>query len=130
METRPLTISLTREGILFIIIQGELTKERLPLLKEDIEKAKAFIREESQQALRPLPVLIDLTNLSSVYEPEAMLVLADFEKADRPYVQRTICFGASAKIKLAGEIISALSNRENISFFDTKEEAVASLKSD
>lgn len=127
MENHPLTVSI-QEGVLFMSIQGELAGEHLPALTEDIKKATAFIREESEKALRPLPILLDLSNISNTYDPGAMLLLANFEKEDRPYVQKTFCFGAHATIKFAGEIISALSERGNISFFATKEEAVAALK--
>jgi len=109
-------------------IQGELTGEHLLVLTEDIKKAKDFIREESEKVLRPLPILLDLSNLSNTYDPGAMLLLANFEKENLPYVLKTFCFGAGAGIKFAGEIISALSERGNISFFATKEEAMAALK--
>ncbi|HVB19763.1 MAG TPA: hypothetical protein VNF51_00530 [Candidatus Paceibacterota bacterium] len=130
METHPLTASVLQDDIVLIIIQGNVTEDRLPLLREDIEKGTALLQEESQRVLHPLRVLVDLSNLNDTYSPEALLLLADFEKKNRSYVERTICFGADIKIRFAGEIISALSNRENISFFDTKEEALASLKSD
>jgi hypothetical protein len=130
METRPLTTSVLQDDIVLILIQGNVTEEKLPLLREDIEKGTAVIREESQRVLHPLRVLVDLSNLNDTYSPEALLLLADFEKKNQSYVERTICFGAGIKIKFAGEIVSALSNRKNISFFDTKEEALVSLKSD
>ncbi|HQT82877.1 MAG: hypothetical protein B7W98_02810 [Parcubacteria group bacterium 20-58-5] len=127
MENRPLEVSI-QDGVILMVIQGELTGERLPLLEEDIKKANAFIREESEKASRPLPILIDLTELSGTYDPSAMLLLANLEKVDRPYVTKTLCFGANPTIKFAGEIISALSSRENITFLKTKEEALAALK--
>jgi len=128
MEDRPLTILMIKEGIALITIQGELAGDRLTLLKEDIEKASTFIRNESARSLHPISVLIDLRALSATYEPEAMVLLADFAKEDQPYVRKTVCFGAQAKIKFAGEIITALSNRKNISFADTREEALAALE--
>ena len=129
MENHPLE-ALIQEGIICLTIQGELNEERLPLFKEDIQKVNAFIREESEKASHPLPILTDLSKLSSTYDPSAMLLLADFEKGNRPYVQKTFCFGANAKIKFAGEIVSALSDRGNISFFNTREEALSALKGD
>jgi len=129
MEPRPLEVSLGRDGTVLITIQGDLRKEEsLSMLKQDIVKGNTFIREESQRALRPLSTLVDLTKLSNAYEPEGMLLLAEFEKNNRPYVHKTACFTEDAKLRLAGEIISALSNRKNIFFFKTREEALASLR--
>lgn len=129
MENHPLE-ALIQEGVIVMTIRGELTGERLLLLEEDIKKANVFIREESGKAAHPLPVIIDLTQLSGTYDPSAMLLLANLEKEDRPYVQKTFCFGANLTIKFAGEIVSALSGRGNISFFNTKEEALSALKGD
>lgn len=127
MENHPLE-AFIQEGVILLTIQGELNGERLPLFEEDIQKVSAFIREESEKASHPLPILTDLSKLSSTYDPSAMLLLAGFEKENRPYVQKTFCFGANAKIKFAGEIVSALSGRGNISFFNTKEEALLAIK--
>jgi len=130
MDNHPLSIEVGRDGILVVTIQGDVTTDNLHILKDDTENATAIIREESEKALRPLPILVDVTKLNRAYPPEGMMVLAEFEKKNRPYVTKTAVFGADLKIKFTGEIISALSNRKNISFFDTREDAVTSLKSD
>lgn len=129
METEPLTISsLTEEEFVLITIQGILDSEHLPELKENAKKATIFIREESEKAKCKVLILIDLTKLSEIYDPRVILVLAEFEKNNQPYVQKTACFGANSKVKFAGEITTALSNRGNIVFVNTKEEACAVLK--
>jgi len=130
MANRTLEVSAARDGILYITIQGDVTEANLPGLKEDVARGAAIIRDESEKALRPLPVVVDVSNLNRTYSPEGIMVLAEFEKKNRPYVTKTAVFGADIKIKFTGEIISSLSNRNNISFFETKEEAIASLKSD
>jgi hypothetical protein len=126
MENHPLEISIDA-GVISMVIQGELKGERLPVLEEDIKKANAFIHEEFVRAGHTLPILLDLSKTSNTYDPSAMLLLANFEKQNQPYVQKTLCFGADVTVKFAGEIISALSSRENISFFSTREEALSAL---
>ena len=123
-----LDVTLTQEGILLVTIQGDVTDADIPALKDDVSRGEAFIKDESQKALRPLPVLVDVSKLNRAYSPEAIMVLAEFEKKNRPYVTKTAVYGADLKIKFTGEIISSLSNRHNIAFYDTKEEALAALK--
>ena len=129
METEPLTVSsLTEEGFVLITIQGILDSEHLEQLKTDVHNATAFIKQESEKVNKRVFILIDLTKLSEIYDPRTILILAEFEKNNQPYVEKTACFGANSKVKFAGEISTALSNRGNISFVDTKDEAFALLK--
>ena len=130
MNSSILEVSLTRDNALFITIKGDITEDNLPVLKDDIVRGATTIREESEKALRPLPALVDVSGLNRAYSAEAIELLAEFEKNNRPYITHTAVFGADIKIKLTGEIISAISGRKNISFYNSKEEAVASLASD
>ena len=130
MNSSILEVSLTRDNALFITIKGYITEDNLPVLKDDIVRGATTIREESEKALRPLPALVDVSGLNRAYSAEAIELLAEFEKNNRPYITHTAVFGADIKIKLTGEIISAISGRKNISFYNSKEEAVASLASD
>ncbi|PIR82961.1 hypothetical protein COU19_03050 [Candidatus Kaiserbacteria bacterium CG10_big_fil_rev_8_21_14_0_10_56_12] len=127
MESHTLDATLLGSDVILITIQGDITDTNLPALLEDVHRAEAMIKAESEKALRPLPILVDVSKLNRTYTPEGIMVLAEFEKANRPFVTRTAVFGADLKIKFTGEIISSLSNRHNIAFFDTKEEALASL---
>lgn len=130
MTEHTLDVTLRQDGILLVTIRGDISDEQIPALKEDTSRGSAFIRQESDKALRPLPILVDVTKLNRAYSPEGILVLAEFEKKNRPYVSKTSVYGADIKIKFTGEIISALSDRKNIAFFETEAEAVASLRSD
>jgi hypothetical protein len=130
MDSHILDVSLTRDNILFITIKGDITDDNLPMLKADITHGAEIIRKESEKALRPLPALVDVSGLNRTYSAEAIELLAEFEKNNRPYITHTAVFGADIKIKFTGEIVSAISGRKNISFYNTKEEALASLESD
>ncbi len=130
MSTHPLSSFIGRDGIILLTLQGNITDTELPQLKTDLQDAAALIREESEKALRPLPVLVDVSKLDRAYSPEGIMLLAEFEKNNRPYVSKTAVFGTDIKIKFTGEIISALSDRKNISFHETEEEAMADLRSD
>lgn len=130
MDSHILDVSLTRDNMLLITIKGDITEDNLPVLKADITCAETTIREESEKALRPLPALVDVSTLNRAYSAEAIELLAEFEKTNRPYITHTAVFGADIKIKFTGEIVSAISGRKNISFYNSKEEALASLKID
>ncbi len=130
MDSHILDVSLTRDNMLLITIEGDINDDNLPALKADITRAAAIVRKESEKALRPLPALVDVSQLNRAYSAEAIELLAEFEKNNRPYITHTAVFGADIKIKFTGEIISAISGRKNISFYNTKEEALASLASD
>jgi hypothetical protein len=128
MPDHNLDVSLLREGILYITFQGDYTDAALPALKEDVARCAVVIKDESEKALRPLPAIVDVSKLNLSYSPNAIMLIADFEKKNRPYIVQTAVFGADTKTKFTGEIISSISNRHNIAFFDTKEAAMASLK--
>ncbi len=130
MDSSILDVSLTRNTTLSITIKGDITEDNLPTLRSDITRGADFIRRESEKALRPLPALVDVTHLNRAYSAEAIELLAEFEKNNRPYITHTAVFGADIKIKFTGEIVSAISGRKNISFYNTKEEALAALASD
>jgi predicted transcriptional regulator YheO len=119
-----------RNGVLLLTLQGNITDTELPQLKQDLLDAAVFIRTESEKALRPLPILVDVSKLDRAYSPEGIMLLAEFEKNNRPYVSKTAVYGTDIKIKFTGEIISALSDRKNISFHETEEEAMAELRND
>lgn len=127
MELRPLTINVDPSGLVCTSLNGDLSQERLPQLKEDVERANAFIKEQSGAAGRKLRSIVDLTNFSGVYVPDVMMVLAAYEKENSPYIEKTAGFGGQENVVFAAEIVSGLSRRDNISFFKTKEEALAWL---
>lgn len=89
MTTHLLTVDLLRTGALLIKITGDITDATLPTLQEDVRQGSLTIRTESERALRPLPVMVDVSKLNRAYSPEAITLLAEFEKTNRPYVERT-----------------------------------------
>jgi hypothetical protein len=130
MDSTILDVALLRGSMLSITIKGDITEDNLSTLRADVTRGAGIIREESEKALRPLPALVDVSGLNRTYSAEAIELLAEFEKNNRPYITHTAVFGADIKIKFTGEIVSAISGRKNISFYNSKEEALASLASD
>ncbi len=126
-DDRPLKTFFGSDGFLYTVISGDLSAERLQLLKEDVERANAFIRSEAEKSHRTFKAMVDLAGFSGVYTPDAMLVLAAYEKENAPYIEKTAGFGGKEHVQFAGEIVSALSKRTNISFFENKEQAAAWL---
>lgn len=128
MQPQVMTVSLQGDGYLLTTIEGDLSEERIATLKDDIERSGTFIRNEFEKhGQKKFKALIDLTKFSGVYTPEVLLVLAEYEKHNAPYIEKSAGFGGAASTRLAAEIVSGFSGRENISFFKTKDEALAWL---
>ncbi len=127
MTENALSVEEGPDGFATTFIRGDLTQERIPALKEDVERAHAVLQEGSRKAGHPLRTLTDLTGFSGAYVPEAIMVLAAYQKENAPYIEKSAIFGGSSNTNFAAEIVSAISQRENIALFNTKEEALAWL---
>jgi hypothetical protein len=123
MNDHPLTCAIGDDGLVHIAIIGDLSEDRLPTLREDADRANALIRQESERQARKLRALVDMSAFTGSYVPEAITAFAAFEKKNAPYLERTAGFGGAERQRLAADIVTALSTRDNISFFDTEDEA-------
>ena len=77
---------------------------------------------------RKVRILLDLQEFSGKYCGEAVDVLAHFAKDNKEYVEKTASFGGSANTRSVGEMITLLSERENIEVFETEKEALEWLR--
>lgn len=116
------------EGLLHIYFVGDLSEARMQQLEHDVAEAKEYIRSQYGRTGKKFRTLIDLTKFTGIYAPAAMTVLADFEKFNAPYMDKSAGFGGGTTTNIAANIVSHLSGRDNIEFFKTKEEALAWLK--
>jgi ribosomal protein S13 len=126
---QPLKISIdenTHRVTLQII--GDLSKERLSSLAYAAESAQKQIEELSVKTGEKIKILIDMTEFSGIYDVDAVPLMTQFAKHNANFVKKTAGFGSAEKGTISGEIVSALAERENIRFFQTKEEAIAWLE--
>lgn len=127
MNERVLTIEKDATDQLTIFIKGNLDQEKLDTLRADVTVTHAFLEHESQKAGKPLRVLTDVTAFTGTYAPDAFLILADYMKRNAQYIEKSAIFGGGEGATFIAEIISSLSNRDNVDFFKTREEALAWL---
>lgn len=120
-------LSVDENGIVVISLFGSLTPDRLETLQAEVTAGAAAIKEISEKQGGKVKILMDLSGFDGNYDAKAMDIMADFAKQNRDYVEKTAGFSNISKAKMAGEVVSALADRENIQFFDSKEEALAWL---
>lgn len=124
MGSQALTASLNEDGFFHIKIAGELSVAFIAALRQDVETAKKAVEQASIQQGHKVRALLDLTEFSGVYSPEAIMILADYEKFNSGFILKTAAYGASENVRLVGNIVSLFAHRENIEFFNSREEAI------
>ena len=121
---KPLTISINDGGLVTMFFTSDLTHDVMDEYKKELDKGVKLIEEYYQAHTRKVRVILDIQNFTGNYSLDALTALVSFAKKNTPYVDRTASFGGSDKVKMAGEVAIALSMRDNIRIFDTKEEAM------
>lgn len=124
---KPLIISIDNTGLVTMFFTGDITHDVVDEYKKELEKGVKLIDEYYQAHTRKVRVILDIRNFTGNYSLDALNALVSFAKRNTPYVDRTASFGGSDKVKMAGEVAIALSMRDNIKIFDTKEEAMTWL---
>ncbi|HEY0220693.1 MAG TPA: STAS/SEC14 domain-containing protein, partial [Candidatus Paceibacterota bacterium] len=92
-------------------------------LKSDLKVVSEKINQVHKN-VGHVKTLIDISNLKTRIIGEAIEALIELAKRNKDLVDKTAVLGGSEKLKIVGETIAALSGRENIKFFDTKEQAI------
>ena len=122
-----LGVSVGAGDIAHLTIGGDLNseaKEKIELWMTDVKKViKDLYDKKGEQVL----CLVDIKDLKT-YHPDVLLTLAGLMKENEPYVLRTATFGGSKSITMAEDVVIALSGRNNLQAFDTKEQAVNWLR--
>ena len=124
---RSLSFSLGPDGVAVLKFSGALLENDSPAFRDDLALAAKKMRELFGAGKQKLRVLIDVTDFSGKYSAETLQMLADFAKNNATIVEKTASFGGTDKVKAAGEAAANLAGRENISIFDTREQALAFL---
>ncbi len=124
---KPLTISINDAGLVTMFFMGDITHDVMEEYKKELDRGIQLIEQYYQAHTRKVRVVLDIQNFTGNYSLDALNALVSFAKKNTPYVDRTASFGGSDKVKMAGEVAIALSMRDNIKIFDTKEEAMTWL---
>ena len=86
---------------------------------EFIKKAKAMIIKYSENSL------YTITNMTgAVVSINTHDIIVDWVKHNKPYVKSGVVFGTDATQKVIGKTASAVTQRSNLVYLDTKQEAL------
>ncbi len=118
-------VSHEKGGILLLTFKGEINNTSdISSLKNDIATVSKAIKDLHSSQGKGIKVLIDITKFTAEYVSDAIESLVELAKADKTLVYRTAVFGGTMKIRVLGEMVVALSGRNNIQFFEDKNTAV------
>lgn len=123
-----LQVSRIKDGVILLKIGGDLSTERLDSFFVGEEEAERVIEEESKKRGTKIKIAVDLTDFTGMYDARAMERMARLAKKDAPYVEKTGCYGGPKLMTMLVELVASLAGRENIHFFETKEECEAWLE--
>ena len=122
-----LEVSVSPDGIMLSRLSGAITGDRIEDLRRDVATAKLVAYGEYQRRGAKFKSLVDLTDFKGVYVPEALSLLAELMRANKSYIQKSAMFGGSEATTIAANMVVIFSDRNNISFFKTKDEALVWL---
>jgi len=104
-----------KDVVLFDLSGLENDNEYIDLIK----KAKAIIIKYSDNSL------YTITNMTgAVVSKNTHDIIADWVMHNKPYVKFGVVFGADATQKIIGKTASAVTQRSNLVYLNTKEEAL------
>ena len=130
MTEHILITAVDEAGVLHTSLQGSIGEDRLNVLEQDVETAKAMVLAYYQKHGAKLRSLIDLTGFDGTYVPKAIAILATYMKSNTQFVSQSAAFGGQDSTTLAANIIASIAGRDNLKFFKTREEAEAWLSKD
>lgn len=121
-----LEVEVGAGNIVHMTIGGDVSAEQMSKLTEWTQKVKDVI-QSTYKGHGPVLCLVDITGLLN-YHADVLTTLAGLMKDNEPYVLRTATFGGNSAITMAEDIVIALSGRNNLKAFDSKEKALDWLK--
>ncbi|MBP9757638.1 MAG: STAS/SEC14 domain-containing protein [Candidatus Pacebacteria bacterium] len=123
-------LTVTPEGMLYTRLTGSVTSENIDELRKEVATAKLVVYGEYQKRNAKFKSLIDITGFSGTYVPEALSILSELMRANKSYIEKSALYGVGDALTAAANIVTSFSGRDNLSFFQTKEEAVAWLNAE
>ena len=122
-------VTVEKPGWISYVISGDLTEARSSEIEEAIARADETIREQYHETGQPVHILMDMNGFSHVYDLATLERFAQFAEKHGHDVAKTAGFGSSKQTRAAAAALLAFTDRDNIRFFETKEEALAWLES-
>lgn len=102
---------------------GDLISKDFTVLRIWTNKVKRTVITLYNKTDKKVRTLVDITDIKK-YDAEAYLILSKLMQDNEQYTSKTATFGGDEYIIAAQDILLALSGRNNLKNFKTKEEAI------
>ncbi len=120
--------TVDENNMITISITGDLSEDKMESLVASLgESVQVIVDAFNAAGQKKVKVLVDLSQFSGKYVIKSFTEMVNFAIKTNPYVEKSAVFGGADKEKMAAEMVIALSHRDNIKVFDTKEQAIAWL---
>lgn len=123
------TVSVGEDGIVHIGLHGPVEDDDLDRFQEWANDTHQCILSVHSSTGQKVKCLVDVRGLSG-YSVEAFDIMRDLITSNREYMDKTATYGGNKFMKFAQDAVTALTGRDNIRGFETKEEALAWLSED
>ncbi len=119
-----LTCSIGDEdGIIYLTMGGNITKDTLEVFNAWAEKVKEAMRIAHSRATERVLTLIDATRVEQA-DMHSIEILHTLMEYNKQFVTKTAVFGANYFNKIIIEMALHLTRRTNMKLFNTRDEAL------
>ncbi|OGZ70030.1 MAG: hypothetical protein A3F47_01575 [Candidatus Staskawiczbacteria bacterium RIFCSPHIGHO2_12_FULL_38_11] len=123
--TQSIETKIDENNIITVAIIGDLLEDKMDNIVSSLKDSVKIITDAYDNAgQKKVKVLVDLSNFDGKYAIKSFTHMVNYAIQTDQYVEKSAVFGGNDKEKMAAEMVIALSHRDNIKIFDTKEEAM------
>lgn len=115
-----LTFSIVEKGDdkLLLEAQGVVNENTLSTLRNFATQAEDKIASMHEKTGKKVRCVFDLTKVQEIKDPGTVATLAEFQKNNKPHIERTALVVTDTSIKLIVNVAGAMAMRDNIQIFD------------
>ena len=120
----PTEFGVDENNFVNLAIVGDLSEDKLEALSISMYEFRKLVENMHGKMGRKVKILVDLTRFSGKYAVKSFSELVNSAKLSKPHIEKSALFGGSFQVKLTVEAVIALSQRENMKIFETKQQAL------
>lgn len=121
--TKDFEIEVGEDNIVYFKFGPIGTKAQLYDLKEFLEDTKRVMARVHKRTAKKVLSIVDIRGIKK-YHPEGFMILAKVMRSNSVHAKKTAIFGCSNKaIRIAQDVLLALSGHTHYKAFDTRREA-------
>ena len=120
----------TEQGKVLIraCLSGTFGANDIKLLSAWAEGLNKAVEKAAEGRHHSVCILIDISTLEIYTDPSIITMLSDLMKKDDPFVCSTATYGGNETHEMVQQIISGMSNRDNIKNFKSENQAMEWLR--